>query len=44
MLNKNFIIKQENKNYILFFYKFYNYITYYIKIEALYELNMKKLY
>ena len=28
----------------LFFYKFYNYIMYYIKIEVLYELNMIKLY
>ena len=36
-------MKKENKNYILF-YKFYNYIWYYIKIEVLYELNMKKLY
>ena len=25
-----------------FFYKFYNYIMYYIKIEVLYELNMTK--
>ena len=26
------------------FYKFYNYVMYYMKIKVIYELNMTKLY